>query len=367
MTLEPTVWDDTFLFPSDHEAIIKTSLVPSEAPIIVAGQVISQIHVFTQTDTVFVLSSATDLTMTLTAPDGTVITPDNYDGPPVYPTYTVSYSQSTIYQIKRAVEVMTMFQPRLRFIPASTHSSMEAVDVLVDGTVMFANVGLMDPAPHDYIPLNRGVHTIEIVPTGGGTLIISTTLEAEYETDYSVLASGVDAPVATVLTDDNIVPDALGQARVRFVQSMSYSGTVDVFVGGVQVLDPGLVFGNLPREDVPVSRNPLRVQGHLRSHRGSEPGSLDRHLLRQAHDAGVAVRFNDRVDTTEGPAVLAVGPLVADAIAVGYVFETDMADGNWICFDDKLAPGGYAYVLARDGRGTVRDLFVERADHGADG
>ncbi len=88
-------------------------------------------------------------------------------------------------------------------------------------------------------------------------------------------------------------------------------------------------------------------------HRGPEAGSLDRGLLDCAKKAGVEVRFNDRVDAIDDPAVLAIGPRIADAIAAGYVFETDMADGNWLCLDDSLAPDGYSYLLVHDGRGTV--------------
>ncbi len=32
---------------------------------------------------------------------------------------------------------------------------------------------------------------------------------------------------------------------------------------------------------------------------------------------------------------------------------TAVADGTWVCFDDKLAPLGYAYLLTHAGRGTV--------------
>ncbi len=88
-------------------------------------------------------------------------------------------------------------------------------------------------------------------------------------------------------------------------------------------------------------------------HRGSEPGSLDRGLLDDALKAGVEVRFGDRVRSLDRPAVLAIGPRVPDAIAVGYVFETDMADGCWVCFDNELAPLGYSYLLIHAGRGTV--------------
>lgn len=88
-------------------------------------------------------------------------------------------------------------------------------------------------------------------------------------------------------------------------------------------------------------------------HRGNHEGSLDLGLLKQAIDAGVDVQFSNRVSKIDGPGILAIGPRVADAIAVGYVFETDNADGSWIAFDKTLAPLGYAYLLIRQGRGTM--------------
>jgi flavin-dependent dehydrogenase len=87
--------------------------------------------------------------------------------------------------------------------------------------------------------------------------------------------------------------------------------------------------------------------------RGREPGTLDQSLLAQAKELGVALHFNDRAGHVHGPGVLAGGPRRADAIAAGYVFATDMPDGNWICFDNDLAPLGYSYLLVYGGRGTV--------------
>lgn len=43
---------------------------------------------------------------------------------------------------------------------------------------------------------------------------------------------------------------------------------------------------------------------------------------------------------------------MVDAIAVGYVFDTDVADGSWLAFDDALAPLGYADLLIHGGPGT---------------
>lgn len=87
--------------------------------------------------------------------------------------------------------------------------------------------------------------------------------------------------------------------------------------------------------------------------RGSGEGTFDRSLLQQAQSLGVDVRFGERVRAAEDVEVLAGGPRVADAIAAGYVFDTDMLNGNWVCFDNKLAPLGYAYLLVHQGRGTV--------------
>jgi flavin-dependent dehydrogenase len=87
--------------------------------------------------------------------------------------------------------------------------------------------------------------------------------------------------------------------------------------------------------------------------RGSGRGTLDQSLFAQAQALGVEVCFGDRVKEANGLTVLAGGPRVADAIAAGYLFDTDMADGDWVCFDNQLAPLGYAYLLVHDGRGTV--------------
>ena len=91
--------------------------------------------------------------------------------------------------------------------------------------------------------------------------------------------------------------------------------------------------------------------------RGPGPGTLDTALLAQAQAYGVEVHFNSRLDRLEGPGILAAGPRAADAIAVGYHFETSLADGFWIICDNALAPQGYAYLLVMKGRGTVKSCM----------
>ena len=94
--------------------------------------------------------------------------------------------------------------------------------------------------------------------------------------------------------------------------------------------------------------------------RGPEAGTLDRGLAAQAEAAGVELRFGDRVRAFDGAGVLAAGPREATVIAAGHVFETGMADGAWLALGDAVAPGGYAYLLVHNGRGTVASCMFAR-------
>lgn len=104
--------------------------------------------------------------------------------------------------------------------------------------------------------------------------------------------------------------------------------------------------------------------------RGPGAASLDTALLKQAQKLGVEVRFNSRLEQVDGPGILAIGPKAADAIAVGYHFDTTRENGFWVICNDELAPKGYAYLLIMNGKGTVKScmfsgfkqekLYVER-------
>lgn len=91
--------------------------------------------------------------------------------------------------------------------------------------------------------------------------------------------------------------------------------------------------------------------------RGPGPGTLDTALLAQARALGVEVRFGDRRGSLPDQGVLAAGPRAADAIGVGYHFETDMPDGFWLICDNNLAPQGYSYLLVMRGIGTVKSCM----------
>ncbi len=87
--------------------------------------------------------------------------------------------------------------------------------------------------------------------------------------------------------------------------------------------------------------------------RGSGPGTLDQSLKRQALAAGAEIRFGETVRRLPGGGVAAWGPRRADILAVGYLFETDLADGSFVVLDDRLAPKGYGYLIVSGGQATL--------------
>ena len=91
--------------------------------------------------------------------------------------------------------------------------------------------------------------------------------------------------------------------------------------------------------------------------RGPYPGTLDASLKDQALACGAEIRFRDRLDDLPAGGIAAHGPCHPDAIAVGYVFDTDMADGVVAAASDLMAPKGYSYLLVDKGRGTVATMM----------
>lgn len=93
--------------------------------------------------------------------------------------------------------------------------------------------------------------------------------------------------------------------------------------------------------------------------RGSQPGTLDHSLKRQALAAGVEIRFGETCRHLPEGGVVAEGPHGSDAIAVGYVFDTTTPDCVFGATADELAPKGYSYLLVQGGRGTMASCMFE--------
>jgi flavin-dependent dehydrogenase len=98
--------------------------------------------------------------------------------------------------------------------------------------------------------------------------------------------------------------------------------------------------------------------------RGAEPGRLDAALLDQALAQGVRVRFQRLFPDTEPRGILATGPRGSYAIVVGYIGTTTLPDLVLAALDDRLAPGGYAYLVTHAGTATVAAcLFADLPRH----
>lgn len=93
--------------------------------------------------------------------------------------------------------------------------------------------------------------------------------------------------------------------------------------------------------------------------RGPQSGTLDACLRDQAIAAGVQIHFRESSRHLPNGGIVAEGPRGSDAIAVGHVFDTDMADGAFGVLSDELAPKGYSYMLIHKGRGTIASCFFE--------
>lgn len=87
--------------------------------------------------------------------------------------------------------------------------------------------------------------------------------------------------------------------------------------------------------------------------RGTDPDSFDQSLKTQALAAGVELALETEATHLAHGGIVAHGPRRPDAIAVGYVFDTDHANGAFAAVSDDLAPKGYSYLLICGGRGTI--------------
>ncbi len=100
--------------------------------------------------------------------------------------------------------------------------------------------------------------------------------------------------------------------------------------------------------------------------RGGEPGCLDVALRDQALAAGVDIRFGQARRAMPDAGIVTHGPRRADALAVGYLFDTDAPDGCHAVVSERLAPGGYAYLLVQGGRGTLATCLFRDFDRAED-
>jgi hypothetical protein len=109
-----------------------------------------------------------------------------------------------------------------------------AVNALVDGTVIFANVPYQSAS--SYAPTPSGSHTVTVEAAATpGAVIASTQLQLVAATDTSVVLMGLPGAQRAVALSDTNLPPIFGRARLRFVNAASDIGSIDILVNFAQV------------------------------------------------------------------------------------------------------------------------------------
>lgn len=86
--------------------------------------------------------------------------------------------------------------------------------------------------------------------------------------------------------------------------------------------------------------------------RGLKEGCLDKALREKFLESGGKIKFGTYADRDKVD-IVATGPEQAKGIASGYTFDTNFKDSTYTIIDDNLAPKGYAYLLIKNGHGTI--------------
>lgn len=97
--------------------------------------------------------------------------------------------------------------------------------------------------------------------------------------------------------------------------------------------------------------------------RGASPGCLDYSLKKQALNSGVEIFFNQR--TGKRHHIDSSGAKKAQAFAHGITFATDSPDIVSAIIDDRVAPKGYSYFIALEGRATLVTAFFTKPFQGS--
>lgn len=89
--------------------------------------------------------------------------------------------------------------------------------------------------------------------------------------------------------------------------------------------------------------------------RGSTANTIDSYLYEQCLKSGTEFRFDQK--GPQGADIIATGSIKAAAYIRGITFSTKMKDQVHLLLGRRFAPKGYAYLIVKDGRGTLATAF----------
>jgi hypothetical protein len=116
------------------------------------------------------------------------------------------------------------------------HASPDApnVDVLVDGSVVLANVPY--PAASPYLPLPAGTYNVKVNAAGTTTTVIDADLAVAGSKAYTAIATGFLASIEPLVLADDLAPPPAGQAKIRVVHASPDAPNVDVYANDAKIL-----------------------------------------------------------------------------------------------------------------------------------
>lgn len=100
--------------------------------------------------------------------------------------------------------------------------------------------------------------------------------------------------------------------------------------------------------------------------RGAGAAAFDSGLKEQALSAGAEILFGRKDGHPDGSAIVATGPRCANVVALGMTFSTQRDNQAVLVLNDSLAPGGYAYLIVCNGRGTLATVLFRDFRRGAE-
>ena len=305
---------------SENQVVIRTPLTlnPPSADIS-AATVISQVRVTAPSTVTFILSSELTPTISLIAPSGVVITPDNFNLPEVTNRYKVTYERFTTYERLQPVDYPAYGDTRMRLIVVGTAPAFTAVDVWVDGQKVWANLPAITPQTLDlytganYRKVEAGNHTITVTPAGQATQLLSQVVPMEPGLGYSLVVIGNANPVLKVVTDEGSTPPNFEKRYLRFYHAGDPNRRLTVLVDG-NPLFTGLTYQQLsqykavPDEPFELTIIDADTQTELAPARFIDllPGEVSTQFLYELSDGASSVRFIGAVDDIWTPYISTV-------------------------------------------------------------
>jgi hypothetical protein len=117
-------------------------------------------------------------------------------------------------------------QAKVRVLHASPDAP--AVDVFVNSTTLASNAPFK--AATAFSTINSGRGTVKVNVAGTNTTVINATPDFNAGRSYTVIAANKVAAIEPLVIDDDGVPPAAGQVKVRVVHGAPSAPAVDVYV-----------------------------------------------------------------------------------------------------------------------------------------